>query len=60
MVEGHGQWVYWKECSGVTSRQDGDKENHYESDGKAIVEEGVDVYFSGGQVKEGQLDAGNI
>lgn len=53
LVEGRSQWVYWKGCSGVTSRQNGKKMNHYEPDGKAIVEEGVEVYFSGGQVKEG-------
>jgi len=53
LVEGRGQWVYWKGCSGVTSRENGQKVNHYESDGKAFVEWGVDVYFSGGQVKEG-------
>lgn len=53
MVDGHGQWVYWKGCDGVTSRQDGKKADHSEKDGKAILEKGVDVYFSGGQVKEG-------
>jgi len=60
LVDGRGQWVYWTGCSGVTSRENGKKENHQESEGKAIVEEGVDVYFTGGQVREGHLDAGNI
>jgi len=51
LVDGRGQWVYWTGCS-VTSRENGTKKDHIEQEGKAIVEEGVDVYFTGGQVRE--------
>jgi hypothetical protein len=44
--------VYWKGCSVFTTRENGDKEDHYEEEGKAVVEKGVDVYFTEGQVTE--------
>jgi len=52
VVEGRGQMVYWKGCSVFTSRENGEKKNHYEEEGKAVVEKGVDVYFTEGQVTE--------
>ena len=52
-VEGNGQWVYWKECSGLTVFEKG-KEGvkHDQLTGQVKLESGIELYFVGGKVKE--------
>ena len=52
VVEGIGQWVYWKECSGISYAENGDKKIHDMHTGQVILQSGIKVYFAEGYVKD--------
>jgi hypothetical protein len=53
VVEGNGQWVYWKGCSGVSYAENEDKKIHRMNTGQVRLQSGIKIYFAEGYVKEG-------
>lgn len=53
-VEGKGQWVYWKGCSGLTVYENNSEGKvHDKLTGQVKLQSGIELYFVLGQVKEG-------
>lgn len=52
-VEGRGQWVYWKGCSGLTVHEKNGETVHDKLSGQIILQPGIELVFVKGQVKEG-------
>jgi len=53
-VVGNGQWVYWKDCNGLTvyvNKDDG--KVHDKHTGQVQLQSGIELYIVGGKVKEG-------
>lgn len=53
VAEGKGQWVYWKDCIGVSYKENGENKIHNMNSGRVILQSGIQVYFAKGYVKEG-------
>ncbi|KAF2194750.1 hypothetical protein K469DRAFT_706227 [Zopfia rhizophila CBS 207.26] len=53
-VKGKDQWIYWKECSGLTVYESNSEGKvHDKLTGQVKLQPGIDLYFVGGKVKEG-------
>ena len=53
-MEGKDQWVYWKGCSAMTVYVNkGEGKVHGKLSGQVKLQAGIELYFVGGQVKDG-------